>query len=326
MVTLKDVAQRAGVSTATVSHVLNGTKKVRDVVAGRVRRAAEELGYYTNSSARTLRTGRSYTLGLMLPDLQNPFFPSLVQVIERKARAEGYSLLLIDAANDPASEADGFRLLAGKGVDGLIWIPLAGPPPTELPYPVLVVDRPAGELDVVTADHHQGGRLLAEHALRLGHSRVGLISGPQSLASARLRRDGFLSGARGSLELAWEVETPFDLNLPAEVESLLLDSPVSLLVAGSDVIAIGALHLLQRHGIEVPADVSVLGFDDIPWASLVRPQITTVRQPIGTIGERAVEVLLRRIEDPGTKRAEEVVPVELVPRESSARMAAGVRS
>lgn len=314
--TLRDVAKLAGVSTATASNALSGRKRVSEAVEARVREAARALGYFRNGAAASLRTGRSRTLGLVLPDLQNPYFPALVRSIEHRARQHGYSLLLMDVDSDPATEARAFRLLSEKGVDGALWIPQRATPPEGLPYPVVAVDRPVAGLDSVFADHEAGGRLLAQLAVRLGHERVALLSGPQSMSSARLRRRGFLDAfPRG---VAWEVEAPFDLRLPAEARRALARGGVTLVVCASDVVAVAALQVLGERGVLVPQEVSVAGFDDIPWAPLVTPKLTTVRQPLDRLGRTAVEVLMGRMAEPNGPRATEMIPVELVARESTA--------
>lgn len=324
MATLKDVAQLARVSTATVSNVLNGRKRFSAAVEERVWAAARELGYYRNDSARTLRTGQSRTLGLILPDLQNPFFPALVRNIEHRAREGGYSLLLVDIDNEEETEREGFHLLARKGVDGVIWVPHRLERPPAVPYPVVAVDRPVPGLDSVFADHEEGARQLARYALQLNHRSIGFLPGPQSLVSARRRREAFLAelqlAGESRARIAWEIETPFDLQLPAAVIPRFTSGEATLVVAANDIVAIAALELLQANGIQVPEEVSVLGFDDIPWASLVRPRLTTVRQPIGELGRVAVDTLVARIDEPEGATIERVLGVELVTRES-----AGVR-
>ncbi len=317
MSTLKDVARQAGVSIATVSHVLNNSKAVSPGVRRRVLAAVKAVDYRRNRVARSLRTGQSYTLGLIVPDLTNPFFPELAQAVENRARALGYALLLIDASSNPQTELAGLQLLAEHGVDGVIWIPISDQLPDDLPFPVVVVDRPLANVDGVYADHHQGGVLLAQYAHKLGHRRVGLLLGPQSLASARLRREGFWQAANGKLEIVWEQEVPFSLHLPTPALELFSSQAVSLIVSASDVVAIAALRALDEAGISVPEEVSLLGFDDIPWASLVRPALSTVRQPLATMGERAVAKLLERIQNPEQVISQEVFEVELVERHSA---------
>lgn len=317
MPTLKDIARLARVSHTTVSHVLNGTKRVRPEVAARVWAAVDQLGYQPNRQAQALRRGVSRTLGLALPDLTNPFFPGLAQAVGLAARRAGYALTLVDALEDERVEAEGLRLLAEERVAGAIWVPVGSPRP--LPFPAVLVDRTVEGLDGVEADHRQGGRLQARYALALGHRRVGLLSGPQALRSARLRREGFLEEARsGGLQVVWEEEVPFGLELTEQALARLRQAreEVSLVVAANDTLALAALEALRGAGVRVPEEVSLLGYDDIPWAAMAYPPLTTVRQPIAQMAEAVVELLLRRMENPAGPTVHRVLPVELVVRAS----------
>ena len=320
MARLKDVAERAGVSTATVSNVLRGTKAARPDVAARVREAAGELGYVPNPHAQSLRTGHSRAVGLVVPDLTNPYFPALVQAIETTARAHGYALIVMDAGNDGALEDASLALMASYRVAGVIWVPVHDHPRVDWPFPVVTVDRPLACCDAVVADHLQGGALVARHARACGHRRVGLLSGPRALASAALRRSGFLEAA-GGLEVAWEHEVPFASDLPAAVVARLRDPDCTLIACANDAVAVGVLRALRDAGTRVPDDVSVVGFDDVPWAEFVEPALTTVRQPLAALGAAAVEMLHARIAEPAAPRRFETHPVALVVRRTVAVLA-----
>ncbi|MEJ2480387.1 MAG: LacI family DNA-binding transcriptional regulator, partial [Acidihalobacter sp.] len=190
-VTLKDVAKAAGVSTATVSHVLNGTKSVADGTRERVEAAVEALGYRLSQPARTLRTGRHRVLGLLLPDLTNPFFPALAKAVAETARKLGYGLMLSESGSDGQSESQALAAIEQR-VDGVVWVPEA-PRPPHLPYrPAVIIDRVGpefGAFDSVSSDHRAGGRLQARLARELGHRRIGLLAGPADSISARSRRE-----------------------------------------------------------------------------------------------------------------------------------------
>jgi len=321
MARLKDVAERAGVSTATVSNVLRGTKAARPEVTARVRAAADALGYVPNPHAQSLRTGHSRAVGLLVPDLTNPYFPALAQAIETTARAHGYALLVMDAGNDGALEDASLSLMASYRVAGVIWVPVHDQPRLDWPFPVVTVDRPLACCDAVVADHFQGGALVARHALERGHRRVGLLTGPRALASAALRRSGFLEAAAGGLEVAWEHEVPFTSDLPADVVARLRDPGCTLIACANDAVAVGVLRALRDAGARVPDDVSVIGFDDVPWAEFVEPALTTVRQPLAALGAAAVEMLHARIAEPATPRRFETHPVALVVRRTVAVLA-----
>lgn len=316
MVVLRDVAEAAGVSTATASNVFTGTKLVSSEVAKRVLQAARELGYVPNRAARNLRTGRSRTLGLLVPDLANPFFPALVRSLERSARAQGYALLVMDAGDEPTAEDEALKILSSYCVDGLLWVPVANRALSPLPFPVVTIDRPVDNYDAVCANHRQGGALIAAYAAALGHCRVGLLSGPCDLSSAKERRDGLLEAAQGVLEVVWQLEVPFAQHLPPDADELLLRGECTLIICANDAVAVGAIRVLREGRVHVPNDVSIVGFDNVAWAAFVEPALSTVEQPLEQMGCEAVELLLRRIDAPEAPREHRVLPVELVHRSS----------
>jgi LacI family transcriptional regulator len=318
MPTLKDVAARAGVSIASASYVLNDTKATSSDVTRRVKDAARELGYRPNRAARALKMGSSAVLGLIVPDLQNPFFPKLVQAAERRARALGYSLSLVDVTEDPKVEREALEQFAEQGVAAVIVASLQGKIPKNLPYPLVALDGPVSNVDSVCADHHGGGRLAAEQLIALGHQRFGLLSGPQHLNSARLRREGTLAALSGKAKIVWEVEMPFGLEMSPEALERLAAGKVTAVIAGNDAIAIGAINALIDLGKRVPEDISVVGFDDIAWASLLRPRLSTVRQPILDLGARAVDIVLHRLRSPGAAVSHQILAVEWIARDSTA--------
>ena len=320
MVTVKDIAAAVGVSVATVSNVLNERPNVGTATRRKVLEVARRLGYRPNRAAQAMRTGRTRTLGLVLPDLTNPFFPELAQAVENKARSVGMVVCLIDSQGSAHSESDGFSLLLQHAVDGIIWCPLGPRLPAalkKLSGPIVLMDRPRPGYAAVHSNYEMGGRLLAQYALRMGHTRVGLLSGPQNLASARQRRDGFVNAFPGDIQIEWEVSVPFDGVLTAEaVDALERRRKATLLVAGNDLIAISAMRCLSSRGVAVPDEVSITGFDNIRWTDFVTPRLTTIAQPLGAIGARAVEMLLERIEGQNVAPARTVLDVELVERDS----------
>jgi len=320
MVTVKDVAAAVGVSIATVSNVLNERPNVGAATRRKVLEVARRLGYRPNRAAQAMRTGRTRTLGLVLPDLTNPFFPELAQAVENKARSLGLVVCLIDSQGSAHSESDGVSLLLQHAVDGIIWCPLGPRLPASLKKlkgPMVLIDRPRPGYAAVHSNYEMGGRLLAEYALRMGHTRVGLLSGPQQLESARQRRHGFAKAFPGDIQIAWEVSVPFDGTLtPEAVEALERRRKATLIVAGNDLIAISAMRCLSSWGVAVPDEISVTGFDNIRWTDLVTPRLTTIAQPVGAIGARAVELLLEQIEGQNVGSARTVFDVELVERDS----------
>ena len=325
MATLKDVAQHAEVSAMTVSHVVNGTKAVSPEVKRRVLASVAELKYQPNRSARALRTNRSATLGLIVPELTNPFFPELIELLEKEARHRGYATLLVSSNLDPKTERQGFELFLQHGVDGVIWCPHDNRfKPEGLPFPLIVVDRPLSGFDNVSANHFEGGKRQGQYATELGHQHIGVLKGPSSFDNARRRYEGLLAGLGGNVP-TWQFEVSFSLSLelPAEVIEVFNSDQVSMIVAVNDVVAIAALRALYKLGKRVPEQVSLIGFDDTAWATLMFPALTTIRQPKPDLAARAVETLLKRIHNPERKLEQITQPVELIVRQSTAKWNAG---
>jgi LacI family transcriptional regulator len=321
--TVKDIAAAVGVSLATVSNVLNDRPNVGAQIRARVLRVAQELGYRPNRAAQAMRTGRTRAIGLVLPDLTNPFFAELAQAVENTARAAGLLVCLIDSQGKVEGEADGFSLLLQHAVDGVIWCPV-GPklPPTlrHLARPLVLIDRPRPGYDVVQSDYTMGGRLLAEFALRMGHTSVGLLSGPPRIESARQRRDGFVDAQPRAISIAWEINVGFDGVLTGEaVGALTRRGSATLVVCGNDLIAISAIRCLSQHGIRVPADLSVTGFDNIRWTDVVTPRLTTIAQPVAAIGAKAVELMRDRMSGITPRSRRTLFDVTLVQRDSVRR-------
>jgi len=325
MATVKDIALVVGVSVATVSNVLNDKPNVGPEMREKVLRAAKQLGYRPNRAAQAMRTGRTRAIGLVLPDLTNPFFPELAQAVENTARAHGLLVCLVDSQGRAEGESDGFTLLMQHAVDGIIWCPLGNQPPValrKLDRPVVLIDRPGPRCAVVHSNYVMGGELLAEYGLRMGHRRFGLLSGPQELVSARQRRDGFVNAAPDEIEIVWEVNVGFDGVLTKEATDTLLKprNRPTLIVAGNDLIAISAIRCLTAQGIKVPQDVSIVGFDNIRWTDVVTPRLTTIAQPVGAIGAKAVELMQQSMAGEKIPVRHTVFDVTLIERDSVRRL------
>lgn len=315
---LRDVAEYAGVSTATVSFVLNNTKPVGAETRTRVEQAIAALNYRRSPSALALRTGRHQAVGLLLPDLANPFFPALAQAVTEAAWQRGLALILVSAGADPQKEEEAILALAERS-DGIIWIPGSNKTFLKPAVPMVVLDRLAPALaafDSVSADHHEGGALAAQLLQQLGRHRIGLLAGPTDSPSANSRRDGFLATLKAA-DLLWQCEAPFALELPDHVAQHLADPQLDAIFAASDVMAIGVLRKLKEYGRNVPNDVVVIGYDDIPWSALVEPQLTTIRQPVIALGDCAVETIVARIAAPEGPVVHHMLPVSLIERAST---------
>lgn len=308
IVTIKDVAKHVGVSTATVSYVLNNKGAVSDQVKEQILAAVRSLGYRANAAAKATRTGKTRLIGLVLPDLLNPFFPELAQSVENAARQNGFAVILVDTQNDLSAEQEAADLLLTHGVDGVVWCPVSSEDSfagLKSRLPIVLIDRPLDGYDCVLSDYVAGGRCLADRVARSGHTKIGILRGPQDIPNANLRRDAFVSALPPSVEIIWELENDFSIQIAEDRLSVLFERNVSLIIAGNDAIAIGATLALSDKGLRVPDDVSVIGHDDIQWSSILSPALTTLRQPLNDIGTAAIEVLLERIAN-GTKETKRV--------------------
>ena len=329
--TIRDVALRAGVSTATVSRVLAGIGNPRPDTSTAVFAAAEALGYRPSGVARSLRMRRTRTRGLIVTDIQNPFFPEVVQAADQAARALGYSILLGSAAYDEERAMHYLDLMVDRRVDGMI---IATSQLTERswrtlltsPVPVVVVNaEPAGlPVTVITSDSVSGARLAVQHLVSLGHRRIAYIRGSTSFSADTPRFEGFRRACREA-GLA-EAETPdfrgdgqFEGGERATAELLGQRGDITAIACYNDVTAIGVLRTLRAVGRRVPMDVSVIGCDDIAAASWVVPALTTMGQQKTEMGRQAVERLAKALDDPERPPASEVIrlPMSLKVREST---------
>ena len=330
MATMKDVAERAQVSVSTVSHVLNGTRRVSDSTRESVLAAIEELEYKQNLLAKSLKTQKTFTIGLLISDIQNPFFTSVVRGVEDVALSRGYHIFLCNTDEDPGREDEYITELIKKRVDGLIVTPAAlhDDPALRLRYgniPFVFMDRDVEgvEADVVRVDNRLGMRLIAEHLVSLGHERIGLISGPLEKASGYERYEGLRVALK---ELGVTLEDSIvqfgDFRIPSgwqgATELLRLPDPPTALVVANNQMTLGALLSLRELGFSIPSDVSVIGFDDMEWAPLANPPLTAIAQPTYEMGVKAAQMLLDKIggtPDGATTRV--LLEPNLVVREST---------
>lgn len=327
--TIGDVAARSGVSTATVSRVLSGSVPARPETRERVLAAARELNYRPSGVARALKRQETRTLGLLIADIANPFYPQIVAAIEDAAHERGYGIVLCNAGDDADRELAYLELLLERRVDGIIVASsrasrriVDGLHRSAVPV-VLVNSGAAGSgLPSIDTAHRHGARAAAEHLLALGHRRIGHITAPDWNAAAGPR----LAGVRDALRHA---RLDADELLVAEGDGhvdggvracgqLLSEGGVTGITCYNDLSAIGAIRALRSAGLRVPRDVSVVGFDDIEMASWTDPPLTTVRQPTARMGRWAVARLTDPTADPNGAPAVVHLEPELVVRSSTA--------
>ena len=327
-VTIADVAREAKVSTMTVSRVVNGTGKTSDRTRARVEDAVVQLGYRPNRLARSLTSQRTYTLGFVVPDINNPFFPEIVRGAEDAAWARDYTLMLCSTVEDPEREEETLRILEDKQVDGLILCSARLPDDKLFPlvkrHPAaLLVNRtaPPGVAGTLRVHDAQGTMRAVHHLLSGGRETLSLLAGPPYSYSAQRRREGFetaleATGRAVDAELIRPC-SPDEAGGFETAKTLLSEHPnLEGLVCYNDLVAVGALQACADHGIAIPADLAVVGCDDIRLASLVTPALTTLRVSKYDLGVRACRMLLDRIE--GKPQAEPaIVKPELVVRQSA---------
>ncbi|MGI5467437.1 LacI family DNA-binding transcriptional regulator [Streptomyces sp. CA-132043] len=305
-VTLKDVARASGCSIATVSRVLAGTRPVGAETARTVREAAARLGYRPNHVARALRRRATGTVGLVLPQITNPFFPELVRELEHALHAEGRAVLLADCDDDPATEAARIAEFLDRQVDALLLIPVDERRSRDAVadaarrVPVVLLDRGCGPgvADSVAVDNAAGMALVLDHLAAAGRRRPWFVGAAGTTTTAAERRAAYEAGAAvldppapgrvelGDFSVAWG---------RAAVDRIWPSRPDAI-VCANDLIAVGALQRLRQLGADVPGEVAVTGFDDVPFARLADPALTTVRQPVTELAAEAARLLAERSE------------------------------
>jgi len=319
--TLKELANAAGVSVASASYAINGNGSVGERTRAHVIDVAARIGYRQNTLARAMKTGRSGTLGMVVPDLTNPFFPSLVQSVIQAARDQGYGVFMTDTEGDESIEQAALRMLADRAVDGIIWFPVRDVDTSAgllKSIPTVVLDRALQGFDTVVADYADGGRRAAEHLLAAGHTKIGIISGPRDILSMRERCDAAKAYIQAHGTLAFEVVNAFSIDLEPQVADALMRAGASAVFAGADIIALGVLRHLAAHGKHAPQDLSVVGFDDIAWSALGSPPLTTIDMPLQAMAVEAVNLVVSRIKQPDRAHRNVVFNTSLVERRSVA--------
>jgi len=319
-VTLKDVAKEANVSLGTASYAVNGNGSVDEQNRAHILKVAKQLGYRQNMSARAMRTGRTGALGLVVPDFSNPFFTTLAEFVMRAARLKGYGVFVSNTEGSDALEQEAVKLMVKRGVDGIVWFPIRDINTAEAitqEIPTIIIDRSIYSLPSIQADYYGGGRKAAEHLVELGHRNIGVISGPTDILSMRERCDGAISYIEEHASLAFSVKNAFSVDLEAEVARAVISGKATAVFAGSDLIALGVIRHAAANGLNIPNDLSVVGFDDIPWAQMSTPPLTTIEMPIDDMALEAVDTLVRHIDEHTTSRKRVVFDTNLIIRSST---------
>lgn len=320
MITMKEVAQLAGVSITTVSHVINSTRSVAPETKARVLAAVEETGYTGDAIARSLVTGGTRTLGVAISLVQSPYFAELLRAVEHEITRSGYTLVLADTHDDPAEERAAVRSLRSRRVDGLILTPADMGSREQPNVPTVLVDRltTATDVDQVGPENVYATSGLVQHLAELGHRRIGMITGPETLATTAERVLGYRLGL-GRSRLTWDAElvTPGGSAAGKALHELLeLADPPTAVIAGNSTMLLGVLQECRGRGRRVGRDLAVVGYDEVEWAELVDPPVTTVAQPVAEMGRTAVRMLLARIAEPDRKPETVRLPTTFMHRNS----------
>lgn len=325
---MRDVAVDAEVSTATVSRVLAGGSGVVREVRYRVLESVARLNYQPNRFARGLRSGQSKVIGLIIPDLRNPFFTGIAHGVEGTLYAAGYTLQLGNSDGQPEREQAQLRILRGEGAAGLVFI--AGNRP-EANYdmlhtwgiPLVAVDRSPGSLavDLVSSNNRDGVRQAVAHFVALGYSEIAMLTGPAGINVAEERLGGYLDALRrAGLPPREEFILHSDFGhaggYAAMGRFLDLPRPPRAVVVANNLMTLGAIQQLEERRVRIPEELALVGFDDMPWASYLRPPLTTVAQASEELGKIAAQLLLERIKDPQRPVRQVVLPTRLEVRAS----------
>lgn len=324
MISIREVAQLAGVSASTVSRVMNGTAKVDPAKKERVLRVIEETGFVPNEVARTLFRKSAKTIGLIVPSIRNPYFTELAAYVDTMALQHGFRPFLCNTGYDPEKEKNAIQMLVSMNADAII-IASCSEQVRDLinncPIPVVALDAMLYGADVeacIFCDYYEGGRMAAEYMIANGCKNIVCIKGPQHRYSARTRYQGYLDVCAERNIPVQMVECDYDFNQGmAMTEELLKKFPdVDGIIACNDIVAISTYKVLHKRNISVPDQVQLIGFDDISFSTLLSPELTTICQPVKDMAEKAVELIVNN-ELTGMTGGKFIFPVSLAARQTT---------
>ncbi len=326
MATIKDIALKAGVSISTVSYILNNTKNVRPETRQRVMAVIEEMNYYPSALAVSMKTKRTQTIGIIVPDISNMFFTEIIRGIEDYANQFGYSVILCNSDENQQKEKKYINTLFKKEIDGLIFVGTGKNPDIlkkKKDMPIVIVDRKIGnEFSSVMVNNINGGFMATEYLIQKNKTSVYLLTGPLKLSTYFDRMTGYRQ-ALNAYNVNYNESYVVECQVSHEggyqgVEQILQrGQEVRSIFAANDLIALGAMKALVHKGYRIPEDVSVVGYDDIPTASIVIPALTTIEQPKYMMGEKAAENLIRQMSQTQIQPEHIELEARLIIRESS---------
>ncbi len=329
---LKDIAEKTGLSLMTVSRALNSPKSVKQQTRQRVLRVVKQLNYHPNHIARSLVKGRTQTIGLLIPDISNRFFPAVVRGGEELADEKGYHFLLCHTREEQDKEAEEIETLLGMRVDGLIIAPANSNDANgnyqrlkRSKVPFVLIDRywQGTDCSYVVCRDRLGAEQATSHLIELGHKRIGHLAGPFCISTAENRLKGYKRalkqhGMRSERELIVEAGVDKEAGYQAMGKLLALKKRPSAVFAFNDELAMGAIKAAEAKGLKLPQDISLIGFSDLPEAAMLKTPLSTVRQPKEEVGRLAMEILLAKIESKAKVEQQITLDTELVIRGSCA--------
>lgn len=326
---MKDVARQAGVSTSTVSHVINKDRFVSDAITEKVNAAIKSLNYAPSALARSLKLNQTHTIGMLITASTNPFYSELVRGVERSCFERGYSLVLCNTEGDEQRMNSNLETLMQKRVDGLLLLCTETHQPSQEimqrypSIPTVMMDWAPfdGDSDLIQDNSLLGGDMATQYLIDKGYTRIACIAGPLDKTPARLRLEGYQSAMQRSglpLHDAYVITSDFEFGggLTAMRALLALAEPPQAVFVGNDAMAVGVYQALYQAGLSVPRDMAVVGYDDIELAAFMTPPLTTIHQPKDELGELAIDVLIHRMAQPGQKQQRVQLTPELVVRGS----------
>ncbi|MFW6270773.1 MAG: LacI family DNA-binding transcriptional regulator [Bacillota bacterium] len=331
MANIKDVAEKAGVSTATVSHVINETRYVSEETKNKVLKSMDELNYEPNNIARSLRSKETKTIGFIVPDISNFFFTEMAHYIEQELKEKGYSLILNNSNEDIENEKKQLKTLYSQMIDGLIIAPTRG----DQSYldkirqrnktPIVFIDRKPENINgiFILVDNYQGAYDAIELLIKKGYQKISIITGLSGLTTTKERLDGYKAALEennievdDSLIKIGDSKYESGYKLTAE---LVENTDTDAIFVANNLMAIGSMFYLKKQKINIPSDIALIGFDNYKWAEITAPPLTSVRQPVDEMGIKSVEVLLKKIKENHLQQdfSKEVrLKTEIIERES----------
>jgi len=309
-VTIKDIAKLANVSITTVSRVINNkTEGVSEETRERILQLVKEHEYQPNAIARGLVTKKTKTLGLIIPDITNPFFPDIARGVEDSAHIYGYNVFLCNTDDNLDKESEYINALKEKYVDGIIFTSSSIPKQEHIKeliksgIPIVIMDRRIESDDIygVFLDNYEGGYIATKHLIDLGHKKIGCITGPLYSKSARERLEGYKgclneNGLEYDESIVFEGDYKINSGITGSEKLLNLNKKISAIFVCNDLMAYGSYKTIRSRGYKIPDDISIIGFDDIYLSQILEPQLTTIRQPAYDMGLTAARMLIKLIE------------------------------